>query len=589
MNLSVTSRQTMIIAGLLQGAAMLLLHEWFLMQGFRAADLVWVAPAYAVAVFGPLTFNFLRSEFSVGQSLRGALVAAIAIGLTACWFGWSLSAGGDTAQLPRPEFGSAFVFGAASVAVWFVALPFVQAGLRNGSLVFPYASLFDDAWRNTLLAANCLAFAGVFWALLGLWAGLFLVLHMAFFKDLFTSRFFIYLATAMAISFAVSLEEKEASALGTLRRYLLVFQTRLLPLAALIVILFLAALPAAGLESVWGTGHATPLMLCLQLVVIALTNAAWQDGAQPAPFSLPMQWLTRIALVLLPILSGLCVWSLSLRVGQYGWSIDRVWAAILVGLTSLYALGYAGSALQRGWLPLLGTVNTWMALLLIGTLLATHTPLLDSYRISSSSQVSRLLSGASDVDRFDFNYLRFGLGRAGDEALRSLSELAGHPKAEAIRAKAKEALARTNRFAPKVQPIPDKKALASRLKPYPVEARIPADFVDYLHERLASSRNVYPLNSLKSGQVVQVLAIDLGADPAPELVLMAAPYPMFTHAEGKWRQIGQMNFPGYAPRPDVMDGLLESGQFSAVPRSWADMRLGDRFGVLMLQTERSGE
>ena len=40
------------------------------------------------------------------------------------------------------------------------------------------------------------------------------------------------------------------------------------------------------------------------------------------------------------------------------------------------------------------------------------------------------------------------------------------------------------------------------------------------------------------------LAIDLGMGPEPELVLMAAPFPVFAVVDGRWRQIGQFNFNG---------------------------------------------
>lgn len=589
MDLKTTDRQTMIIAGLLQGAAMLALHEWFKAKGFQTADLIWAAPVYSLVILGPITFNFLRGEFSVEQSLRGAALGAGVIALTAAWFGWSFGTANDARQIFGLGAGNIFVFCLSSLVAWFVGLPFLQASLRASPLSFPYRRLFDDAWRNTLLVTNCLAFAGLFWLLLALWAGLFLVLNMGFFKDLFSSRFFFYLATAMAISFAISLEEKEASALGTLRRHLLAFQTRLLPLAALIVILFLGALPFAGLDPLWRTGHATPLMLCLQLVIIALTNAAWQDGAQAVPFSTLVQWLIRAALALLPVLSGLCIWSLSLRIEQYGWSVDRVWAAVLVGLTTLYALGYAVSALLRGWLPTLGTINTWMALLLIGTLLAIHTPLLDPQRVSAGSQASRLLSGATDVDHFDFNYLRFSLGRSGEQTLKALSELSGHPKAEDIRAKAREALARKDRHAVKQQPLPSRDEIAARLKSYPVATKVPSAFIDYLHERLNKAKFDYPLNMLKSGKPVPVLEIDLGGDPSPEYVLMVAPYPVFAQNAGKWRQIGQINFVGAHPKPEELERLLAQGNHAAVPRQWSDLRIGDKSGALTLRTERTPE
>lgn len=590
MNITATTRQSMIIAGLFQGAVMLALHEWFKAHGFTPADMIWVAPAYVMAVLAPITFNFLRGEFSAGQSLAGASISTTIIAATAAWFGWSFGAGAEAAkQIMGFWAAGVFVFALTSVVVWFVSLPFIQARLREDAWRFPYPKLFDDAWRNTLLVSNCIVFTGLFWVLLALWAGLFMVLHMGFFKDLFTSRFFFYIATAMAISFAVSLEEKEASAFRTLRRYLLAFQTRLLPLAALIVVFFLGALPVSGLDPVWGTGHATPLMLSLQIAIISLANAAWQDGEQTPPFSSPVQWLIRAALALLPVLSALSIWSLSLRIGQHGWSIDRVWAAVAVGLTTLYSLGYAASALLRGWLPLLGKVNTGMALLVIGTLLAIHTPLLDPQRISASSQISRLLAGVTEVEKFDFNYLRFSLGRPGDDALKTLAELSGHPKAEEIRAKAKEVLARTDRHSAKQQPIPVAEEIAVRLKAYPTGVQIPPGFNEYLHARLTKNKFEYALGALKTGKPVPMVALDLGGDPQPEVIFMAAPYPVFAYAEGKWRQIGQLNFTGPAPKPEEMQRLLEDSNFAAIPRQWNDVRVGDKSGMLVLRSSNAAE
>lgn len=583
------TRQSMIIAGLLQGAVMLGLHEWFKAHGFTPADMVWAAPAYVFAVLTAITFNFLCGEFSARQSLVGASLSTSIIAATAAWFGWSVGAGAGAAKEVSGLWATGvFVFALSSIVVWFVSLPFIQARLRENAWRFPYPRLFDDAWRNTLLISNCIAFTGLFWVLLALWAGLFLVLNMGFFKDLFTSRFFFYIATTMAISFAVSLEN-EASALKTLRRYLLAFQTRLLPLAALIVVFFLGALPVSGLDLVWGTGHATPLMLCLQIAIISLTNAAWQDGEQASPFSSPVQWLIRAALALLPVLSALSIWSLSLRIDQYGWSIDRVWAAVAVGLTTLYSLGYAVSALRRGWLPTLGKVNAWMALLLIGTLLAIHTPLLDPQRISASSQVSRLLLGTTEVEKFDFNYFRFSLGRSGDEALKALIELSGHPKSDEIRAKAKEALSRTDRYSAKLQPVPNAAEISSRLKTYPANVQIPPGFNEYLLTRLTKNKFEYALGSLKTGKPVPMIAVDLGGDPQPEFIFMAAPYPVFTYVEDKWRQIGQINFTGPVQRPEDIQRLLEESNFAAIPNVWSNLRLGDKAGMLVLRAPNAAE
>ena len=581
-----TDRQSMLVAGIVQGAAMIVLHDGFVKHGLRAADLAWIAPCYALAVLGPLTFNMLRAEFTAGRSLLGAAVVALAVAATAAWFGWAAVPAQDDATLLVGRASGLFVFGLSSAVAWFVALPFVQGALRAGRLRYAYAQLFDDAWRNALLLNNCVVFATVFWLLLALWAGLFAVLEMRFFVDLFSSRYFIYLATTLAIGFAVSMEERGAAATAALRRYLLAFQTRLLPLAALIVLLFVAALPFAGLQPLWNTRHATPLLLCLQFALIALANAAWQDGAQPAPFSAPVQWLVRAALALLPVLAALCVWSLSLRVRQYGWTVDRVWATVLVGFAALYGLGYASSAAGRGWLPSLGRVNTGIALALVATLLAIHSPLLDPQRIAAASQLARLLDGRIDAERFDYDHLRFELGRAGHAALAKLAAGAAHPESALVGRRADEALARTRRGQRAPEVAPDGATIARKLKIHPTDARLDPTFVDHLASRLEKKRIDFDVSSLEGDKPVPLLLIELGGEVGAEAVLLAPPYPVFSADARGWRQIGQLHFGASAPKPEQLAKLLEEGRYAAAPRGWRDLKLGEDEAFLSLQRGR---
>jgi hypothetical protein len=193
---------------------------------------------------------------------------------------------------------------------------------------------------------------------------------------------------------------------------------------------------------------------------------------------------------------------------------------------------------MRGWLRLLGTINTWLALVVVATLLAIHTPLLDPAAMSAGSQARRLLSGATTPERFDFDHLRFDLGRAGVGALHALAGLGDYPQAPVIREKAREALARKDRYvaAPVVL---DEAAIRARLVAYPAGGRVPDGFVAFLAERLENRSSSHDLHALRSGMAVPLLAIDLGMGPEPELVLMADPFPAFALVDGRWRHAPQ--------------------------------------------------
>lgn len=106
----------------------------------------------------------------------------------------------------------------------------------------------------------------------------------------------------------------------------------LLPVAALIVLLFAAALPFAGLQDsgkLYQGILSSPLYLTLTLAFGALTLAAF--SARPVGLPLPIQQLSRVAAYLLPLYPALALYGLSVRVGQYG-------------LTGARLLGLAGAA-----------------------------------------------------------------------------------------------------------------------------------------------------------------------------------------------------------------------------------------------------
>lgn len=572
-----SARPVMLAAGLAQGLLLLTLHTWQTSLQAPHAQLSWLIPAHVFVLLGPCALYALRGEFSTRHSLLGALVLTSILAVAGSWIGWTNSA--DAPLSNRSALSGSGTFISISLIVWFVGLPFVQSGLRHRNVSFPYADLFNDAWRNLLLLLNCLFFTGVFWLLLVLWAGLFSMLGIKLFATIFRSVEFIYIATAMAISYAASLEERGTVTLGSARKHLLGFQKRLLPLASLILVLFVLTLASTGIQSLWNTRYATPLILVLQMAVVTLTNAAWQDGGQATPSTRAIAWLIRVSLLLLPVLSILAAWSLWLRVDQYGWTEDRFWATFITATLGLYALAYAYSATRSGWLPTLGQFNTKLALALIAALLLTCSPLLDPNSIVATNQVQRLLAGRIDAERFDYNLLRFDLGRPGRAALQQLSQLHGHPSAEVVNRQAKAALAKTERYERTKRPDTlSKEEIAKKLHPYPVGATINPSFLDYLeqtykysgHDRYGLARDTrHPM-----------LAVDLNDDGTPEYILFTntrMPSVFSLDANG-WQEAGTLELRGKTLKAEELLQLLQSRNYDIRNPEWKELQLGTQTG-----------
>ncbi len=313
-------------------------------------------------------------------------------------------------------------------ALLFIALAWMQAWLQQRSLRrVPYALLFDHAWNNAVVLGFALQFVALGWAVLGLWAGLFALVKVRLFAETFTAPAFVYMATGLMAGLGVLLARGQPRPLRLMLQLVLALYRLLLPLLALVVVLFVAFLPFTGVQPLWETRKAAPLLMGVLLCLLVFVNAVYQDGRrQTAPYPAALRGLIAAALALMPVLAALALWAVALRVRQYGWTHERIWALTIAGTLMLYALGYAWAALERdaaAWLQRIGRINPAMSWLVMALLVLLHTPLLDPYRIGAASQYQRLADGTQAPTLQALQDLSFDHGRHGLPALQRLQGL----------------------------------------------------------------------------------------------------------------------------------------------------------------------
>lgn len=578
--LTIRTRNTILILGLLQGMTLLGAHSAISRDVLRVPDdLLWLLPWWAVG-FG--AFSALQLIVVDARDRRlgtFALVLAAVLALTAAYAAYTVepSLSGRTAPTVTTYVFTAFIG-------WYVLLPFVQAYLTTGRWPPAYALLYEFAWNNgiTLLIASF--FTGVFWGLLALWAGLFNLIGIGWLAGLFFNRYFAYPVTALVFAFAVYLGRSHASAVVTVRRVILAVFKALLPLLALITVLFLATLPVMGLEPLWATRHATALLLTLQIAFLLFINAVFQDGQGERPYAAPLRVLVQTATALLPVYSALCAYALSLRIAQYGWSPDRFWAVLLAAVVALYALSYAIAALRRGttWMAGMAPANVAIAAVLVALFVAVNSPLLDAKRISVESQVARLLAGRVSAANFDYKHLRFDLGRAGNAALADLRDLPAHANAAdaaAIRTAAAAALNLTDRYKAQVQPQLTPAQAAPHFTVYPRSAILSETFLQYA---LGSDAHWQLKHCLRATARCLVLAVDMNGDSARDYVVFRVGdagdrmSTVFAETDGAWQYVGSLtlNFP-QPPKAEDIEALLAKSDYALTENPWRNLKLGE--------------
>jgi hypothetical protein len=453
---------------------------------------------------------------------------------------------------------------AVMVVALFVAMPYLQ--LRRNREALDYARLYALAWDNALTLAMALALAGATALILVLWAALFHLIGIDFFRRLFSEPAFVHPVAGLMLGVGVALARTHGGVMRGLLRVCLALGQLLLPLLALVAVIFLPTLAFTGLEPLWKTGAATALLLVLVLGLVTLVNSVFQDGARTAPYRKPLSLLVDAALLTLPVYGVIAAISLGLRIQQYGWSVDRLWAAVLVGFALLYALGYAVAVVRRTpvWLSRVAPVNTAIALAVVAVLLLSQSPLFDLRRISAHSQFARIANGAVSDQALDLDYFRWELGRPGREALVRLRDT-GHASAAAVDA----LLARTQRWGSSV----DGGIAPAELAVIPAGTPMPAALAERLNARTAEH---WFIGCAETGIRCRLLVVDLGGDATPEWIVVSPSMHIWTVLglrDGTWKDIGRLQVMGDGER--ILQSL-EAGRYGTADAPWKDLAVGDR-------------
>lgn len=372
-----------------------------------------------------------------------ALATAVFAGLAA-WAAWSATgAPGLRSDQVLGPFGLTVAIGLL------VALPWLQHRQAHGHWRAPYRDLYTHAWQNALTLALALLFVGICWMVLTLWAALFALVEIRFFRALFREHAFIYMATGIMVGLGILIGRTQQRSVAVLRQILFAICTGLLPLLAGVAVLFVLMLPFTGLQALWHTRSAATILLSIVLLMVFLANAVYQDGNVQPAYPRWLRHLVEAGLLALPLYAGLAGYAMWLRIDQYGWTGERFWGVMVAVLALLYALGYAGAVLrpQPGhWLPRVATTNVALSWLVIVLAMLVNTPLLDPYRIVVRSQM-RLLAAADYQDpRQNLEFLRFDNGRRGHAAVRALLDDSGFNKDPLRVTQLQALLARTSRW-----------------------------------------------------------------------------------------------------------------------------------------------
>jgi len=376
-----------IALALLQAAALWGLHHAISANSWPATAPGWLLPAYLISVLLPLTLLVLAEHWRT----RTLWVVTAVVTIVFVLAGHTIAEGVRiTSEGVDERYPAAFA-GALlpTLIAWFIALPWIRARLETGRWLPPYPDLFRIVWRTCLSLAEAALFTLLFWALLALGAALLNTLGITLIKEWITDPRFAYPASTVSVALAIHLIGRTDRLIDGVLQQLLGLMQWLLPLAALIVVVFtLALLPR--LPTLWVDGQRvmdSGWLLWLVAATVLLFNAAFSDGERPPVYGRWLSLALRAVPPLLVVVAATALFSITVRVLDLGLTVPRYWALITATFAMLYSVGYAVAALRPGrWLAGIASVNVALAAALVAVVLLSLTPPANPLQLAIRSQ-----------------------------------------------------------------------------------------------------------------------------------------------------------------------------------------------------------
>lgn len=363
-------------------------------------------------LIGAGTFGFTLERRGWALSIGFAL----AMGLLAAGVTWWGGAGDSWSAGSQWRLHCLFLAGAIAVTLF-------QAARDAGALRSPYPSVHAHAWTNVVLWGASWVFALIVFGIAWLLAALFALIDLDFLRKLLEERWFAFSLIGAGYGLGLGLLRERDAVVRVLQRVVAIVLSVLAPVLGFGLLLFVLAIPFTGFGKLWDAwGSSAAVLLACTVAALALANVVIADTPEDEARNPVLRaGAGALAIVALP-LAGLAAVAIGMRIGQYGFTPQRLWAMTFATIACAYGLAY-WVALARGrlnWAAKVRPLNLALAIAVgaIGLVLAT--PLVSFDAISTNDQVARLESGKTPADSFDWEALAYRFGEPGKAALARL-------------------------------------------------------------------------------------------------------------------------------------------------------------------------
>ncbi|MFH3154642.1 DUF4153 domain-containing protein [Citrobacter freundii] len=567
--ISRTTRLGMIFIGLLQGALCYLLmtylvphNDGWLFYGMPATIAITSALLLTVV-------SFKQRALWYWMALIFVVVLAMSV-----WLKWQVE---DSDKWRQHEV---FMFyGWRLLLMAMLALPWIQYSLHVPREQARYPHFYRQLWLNALTLLIVFVANGLFWLVLLLWSEMFKLVGIPFFSTLFfDTDWFGYVAFGLITALAVVLARTQSRLVTAVQKLLTFIATGLLPLVALLALMFILTLPFTGLEAISQRVSAAGLMSTLTLLLLLLMAIVREPQKEALPYPGALRYLIKCALAVTPIYTLIAGWALWVRIQQYGWTPERLYGVLVVVVLLVWSFGYLASILRRGRNPLelQGPVILGVSLLALGLLVLLSSPVIDAWRISVNSHMGLYHSGKIKPDQVSL-YMLDHSGKPGRAALEALQKDVAFNQ-DSKRRRDLNSLLQGSR-----DPVKELTAtqLVSKVVIAPGSEKPDDAFWTFVKAQ------GYRITSCAEQNACVLVSQDLNADGHPEQVLYAfgdGESLVFGMQKNKWDLLAVARLPEGFNKDKLLQAVANQ-QLGSAPRIWRDITIDGKRLPMTYYTE----
>ncbi|EOD3174732.1 DUF4153 domain-containing protein [Citrobacter freundii] len=567
--ISRTTRLGMIFIGLLQGALCYLLmtylvphNDGWLFYGMPATIAITSALLLTVVSFKQRALWYWM-----------ALIFVVVLAMSA-WLKWQVE---DSDKWRQHEV---FMFyGWRLLLMAMLALPWIQYSLHVSREQARYPHFYRQLWLNALTLLIVFVANGLFWLVLLLWSEMFKLVGIPFFSTLFfDTDWFGYVAFGLITALAVVLARTQSRLVTAVQKLLTFIATGLLPLVALLALMFILTLPFTGLEVISQRVSAAGLMSTLTLLLLLLMAIVREPQKEALPYPGALRYLIKCSLIVAPIYMLIAGWSLWVRIQQYGWTPERLYGVLVVVVLLVWSFGYLASILRRGRNPLelQGPVILGVSLLALGLLVLLSSPVIDAWRISVNSHMGLYHSGKIKPDQVSL-YMLDHSGKPGRAVLEALQKDVAFNQ-DSKRRRDLNSLLQGSR-----DPVKELTAtqLVSKVVIAPGSEKPDDAFWSFVKAQ------GYRITSCAEQNACVLVSQDLNADGHPEQVLYAfgdGESLVFGMQKNKWDLLAVARLPEGFNKDKLLQAVANQ-QLGSAPRIWRDITIDGKRLPMTYYTE----